>query len=73
MNIYLITFNQCEYDKYDGFVVRAKSTAEVIKIIDKKYPRTDGYIDWSCGYLIENIGKSDKTEAGIILGSFNAG
>jgi len=74
MRIYLIDFNECGYDEYDGFVVRAENEDEAIRIIKKKHGDENkkwGLIDWKGGYKIIDI--TDKTERAIILGSFNAG
>lgn len=76
MKIYLVTFNQCTYDQYDAFVVRAKSPAEVIKLLQEKHQPSTSFpsVDWSGGYKIDTVGvASGAADASIILASYNAG
>jgi len=67
MKTFLIKFNKCGYDMYDGFVVVAEDEQAVIELLKDKYPIL---IEWSGGYEINEV---DNTKMGIILKSFRAG
>ena len=74
MKIYLITFNKCEYDQYDAFVVIARDEVKAINLIKEEYP-DEKYpdVDWKAGYKIKEIKPEEFKERKIILESFNAG
>jgi len=67
MKTFLIKFNKCGYDMYDGFVVVAKDEQDVRELLKDKYPML---IEWSSGHKINEV---NNTKKGIILESFNAG
>lgn len=71
--LYLIKFNENDYDEYDSFVVRAKDEAEAVSVIERAYPKSQSYcgVPWRHGYTVESI--PEKGDAEIILGSYNAG
>jgi len=68
MKIYIIKFNECNYDEYDAFVVVAKDRKDVVSLIKSKYP---DYVDWNNSYKITEV--VPKKRRKIILESFNAG
>ena len=71
MKIYKITFNKCDYDQYDGFVVRAKDQDDVIEILRKEHEDMWRQIPWREGYAIKEVDEAGEPE--IIIGSYNAG
>ena len=71
MKIFLIRFNECDYDQYGGFVIVAKNKVEVLKIT-KGYD-TPNIIDWEAGYRIKEIKPKNYKKTTVILEDFNAG
>lgn len=72
MKIYRIDFNECDYDQFNTFIVRAENEEAVERVVRKKYPDEQyTYVNWKAGFKIVEI--TPEGEEGIILGSFNAG
>ena len=71
MKIFLIEFNECDYDQYCGFVIVAKSRYEVVKIV-KGY-NISGVIDWEAGYKIKELKPENYKKSVVILEDYNAG
>lgn len=70
MKIFLIKFNACDYDQYDGFVIVAKNRYQVIKRVKEE---SSSVIDFKSGYVISEIKPEKYKKTTVILDSFNAG
>lgn len=68
MKIYKIELNECGYDQYDGFIIKAKDDESAIKLFKDKFA-SDTH--WEKGYKITEISLSGDEE--VLLASFNAG
>ena len=82
MNIYLVELIEegnvaFEYDTYDSFVLTAKNKTKVKDFIEGLKNKTNGRVNEEIPdydeLRITKLGKYDKEESKIILGSFNAG
>lgn len=71
--LYLIKFDDYDYDEYDSFVVRAKDKAGAVAVLEKAHPKSQVHssVPWRHSYTVEEI--PTKGDAEIILGSYNAG
>ncbi len=66
MKLYLVKVDgEVDYEMYNGFVIRAESPTEAIKIAQKLQPSKN------IPHKAREIKKDGKSE--MILGSFNAG
>ena len=70
MKIYLIEFENHDYDEYNSFVVSAENKKDAIKVL-KEVIHIEHSIPWTAKYSIKEIKSGGKRR--IILGSFNAG
>ena len=71
MKIYLIKFNHCDYDQYDGFVVIAQNRNLAIQVLSSEEYKDN--VDWEAGYTIKSIKPSEYKDTTMLLDSFHAG
>ena len=83
MNLYLIQWEEYDYNEFDGFVVAAETSAGARQVIEDERGRCDtdgrlwaipgGGFDKSTIAVIGTTLTPDFPEPRIVLGSFNAG
>ena len=73
MKIFKIKFKENGYDEYDSFIIKAKDSADAIKVLENKYPKDKRYTGcpWYSEFDVNEISLDGEGE--ILLGSFNAG
>jgi len=69
MKLWLLMVESCDWDEYNGFVVRAETEAQAREFANAACSNVrQTFDDWTCQELT-----ADVVEPGIILSSFNAG
>jgi len=70
--VYIITFNEVDYDEYDSFAVLAENKKDVVDIVKFRHSKDRfSEVNWKGGYTIEEV-KMDRASR-ILLSSYNAG
>lgn len=71
-NVYLITFKECGWDEFEGFVVVADTKKEALQFANVREIKPIADNRYLENTIIQKIGISYKKK-GIYLESFNAG